>query len=42
MLFSDLCGMFMIDLMQNMWSWNGNYSVNSSLMDMILSWFEHK
>ncbi len=28
------------DLMRNMWSWNGAYSVNSSLMDMILSWFE--
>jgi hypothetical protein len=33
-------GMFMYDLVRNMWSWNGPYSVNSSLMDMVLSWFE--
>jgi excisionase family DNA binding protein len=33
-------GMFMFDLLRNMWSWNGPYSVNSSLMDMVLSWFE--
>ena len=33
-------GMFMYDLLRNMWSWNGPYSVNSSLMDMVLSWFE--
>jgi hypothetical protein len=33
------CGMFMYDLLRNMWSWNGPYPVNSSLMDMILSWF---
>ncbi len=35
-----LIGMFMFDLLRNMWSWNGPYSVNSSMMDMILSWFE--
>ncbi|MGD9723538.1 MAG: helix-turn-helix domain-containing protein [Pirellulales bacterium] len=34
------CGMFMYDLMRNMWSWDGAYSVNSSMMEMILSWFE--
>ena len=33
-------GMFMYDLMRNMWSWNGPYSVNSSMMDLVLSWFE--
>ncbi|HEY1784922.1 MAG TPA: hypothetical protein VGG30_05205, partial [Pirellulales bacterium] len=37
-----LCGIMMFDLMRNMWSWNGAYPVNSSLMDMILSWFENK
>ncbi|HTU23999.1 MAG TPA: helix-turn-helix domain-containing protein [Pirellulales bacterium] len=37
-----LCGMMMFDLLRNMWSWNGAYPVNSSLMDMILSWFENK
>jgi excisionase family DNA binding protein len=35
-----LIGMFMFDLMRNMWSWHGAYSVNSSLMDTVLSWFE--
>jgi hypothetical protein len=34
------CGMFAFDLMRNMWSWDAPYSVNSSMMDMILSWFE--
>ena len=34
------CGMFMYDLMRNMWSWNSPYAVNSSMMDMVLSWFE--
>jgi excisionase family DNA binding protein len=33
-------GMFMFDLLRNMWSWQQPYSVNSSLMDMVLSWFE--
>lgn len=33
-------GMFMFDLLRNMWSWNGPYGVNSSMMDMVLSWFE--
>jgi excisionase family DNA binding protein len=35
-----MCGMFMFDLLRNMWSWNEAYSVNSSMMDMVLSWFE--
>ena len=34
------CGMFSYDLMRNMWSWEGAYEVNSSLMDSILSMFE--
>jgi hypothetical protein len=33
-------GMFVFDLLRNMWSWNGPYPVNSSLMDLVLSWFE--
>lgn len=31
-----LCGMMMIDLMRNMWSWNQPYSLNSGLIDGIL------
>lgn len=34
------CGMFMYDLLRNMWSWDSPYSVNSSMMDWILGWFE--
>ncbi|MBN2473039.1 MAG: helix-turn-helix domain-containing protein [Pirellulales bacterium] len=34
-----LCGMFMYDLMRNMWSWDTPYTVNSTLMDMILDLF---
>jgi hypothetical protein len=33
-------GMFMFDLLRNMWSWNSSYPVNSWLMSSILSWFE--
>ncbi len=33
------CGMFSYDLLRNMWSWDAPYSVNSSLMEMIMSWF---
>ena len=29
------CGMFMYDVVRNMWSWDQPYSVNSSIMDMI-------
>ncbi|MGQ9607154.1 MAG: helix-turn-helix domain-containing protein [Thermogutta sp.] len=32
-----LCGMMTFDLVRNMWSWNGPYSFNSSIMDAILS-----
>jgi len=35
-----LCGMMMYDLLRNMWSWEGAYTVNSSIMDTILGWFE--
>jgi hypothetical protein len=35
-----MCGMFTYDLMRNMWSWDQPYTVNSSMMNMILSWFE--
>ena len=34
-----LSGMMAYDLLRNMWSWNGAYSVNSSLMDMVLGLF---
>jgi len=33
-------GMFMFDLLRNMWSWNGAYAVNSQLMDAVMSWFK--
>lgn len=33
------CGMFMVDLLRNMWSWDGAYGVNSFLMDSILELF---
>jgi hypothetical protein len=33
------CGMFMYDLLRNMWSWSTPYTVNSSIMDTILGWF---
>jgi hypothetical protein len=31
-----LTGMMMYDLVRNMWSWDGPYAVNSSLMDAII------
>ena len=34
------CGMMLYDLMRNMWSWEGTYGVNSTLMDTILGWFQ--
>ena len=37
-----LCGMMMYDLLRNMWSWQGTYTVNSSIMDAILSLFGGK
>ena len=38
-LFLMLVGTMMYDLMRNMWSWDGAYTVNSSIMDFILSFF---
>lgn len=38
-LFMSLCGMMMYDLVRNMWSWNQPYTVNSSLMDLIMGMF---
>jgi hypothetical protein len=38
-----LCGMMTFDLMRNMWSWDGPYNVNSSIMESIgstVGWFE--
>lgn len=32
-----ICGMMCFDLVRNMWSWNGPFSLNSFLMDSILS-----
>ena len=32
-----VCGIMMFDLVRNMWSWDGPYELNSSLMDWILS-----
>jgi len=40
LLFLIVTGMMMFDLLRNMWSWNEPYRVNSSLMDMIMKWFE--
>ena len=39
-IFLILCGMMMYDLLRNMWSWDAPYTVNSTLMDEILGWFE--
>lgn len=33
------CGMFTFDMLRNMWSWGGAYSVNSQMMDMVLNMF---
>ena len=33
-------GMMMFDLVRNMWSWNGEYPLNSAMMDAVLQWFE--
>jgi excisionase family DNA binding protein len=32
-----LCGMMMYDMVRNIWSWDGAYSANSTLMDFILN-----
>jgi excisionase family DNA binding protein len=34
-----LCGWMGYDLLRNMWGWNGTYTVNSKLMDMIVGLF---
>ncbi|HVA44829.1 MAG TPA: helix-turn-helix domain-containing protein [Pirellulales bacterium] len=34
-----MCGMMTYDLMRNMWSWEGAYTANSTLMDAILGMF---
>jgi len=37
------CGMMTFDLVRNMWSWDGPYTVNSSVMDSLgntVGWFE--
>jgi hypothetical protein len=39
LLFLALCGMMMYDLVRNMWSWNGPYPVNSTIMDAIMGLF---
>jgi excisionase family DNA binding protein len=33
-------GMMMFDLVRNMWSWGGEYPLNSAMMDAVLGWFE--
>jgi len=38
-LFMALCGMMLYDLVRNMWSWNAPYTVNSSIMDLIMGMF---
>ncbi|HEY2839172.1 MAG TPA: helix-turn-helix domain-containing protein [Pirellulales bacterium] len=38
-IFMSLCGMMMYDLVRNMWSWNAPYTVNSSIMDLIMGLF---
>ena len=38
-----LCGMMTFDLMRNMWSWDGAYSANSSILETIgstIGWME--
>jgi hypothetical protein len=34
-----LCGMMMYDNLRNMWGWEGAYTINSSLMDLIVNLF---
>ena len=35
-----LGGMMTYDLMRNMWSWDGPYTFNSSIMDSVIGMFE--
>ncbi len=39
-IFLAITGMMMFDMVMHMWSWDGPYSYNSSLMDLILGLFE--
>ena len=36
--FLGFTGILMLDLMNNIWSWQGNYSFSSTIMDTILAW----
>jgi hypothetical protein len=38
-IFLILCGWMGYDLLRNMWSWNGAYTVNSALMDFVVGLF---
>ncbi len=38
--FLGLCGILSYDIMRNMWSWSGEYTVNSTIMDTILSFIQ--
>ncbi len=40
--FLMLCGMMMYDNLRNMWSWDSAYTVNSSMMDLVVGLFEGK
>ena len=35
-----LCGILSYDIMRNMWSWSAEYTVNSTIMDTILSFIQ--
>ena len=37
-----VCGMFMLDMLRSMWSWNEPYTINSTMMDAVLSMFGSK
>ena len=39
LLILTLTGMMMYDMLRNMWSWNAPYTVNSSIMDLIMGMF---
>ena len=41
-IFLILCGMFLFDLLRNMWYWDSPYAFNSPMMDWILDLFEGK
>lgn len=34
-----LTGVMMLDIVRNMWSWQGDYAINSTIMDFLLSMF---